>query len=84
MTTATWPLSMELSTLTMRMRQVQRMSRDRARRMRPTARSERFTLTKRCVPGEREEDALPLRYPLYVCRSEIPRVTWRTNKNCLC
>uniref|UniRef100_A0A673X0D8 Uncharacterized protein n=1 Tax=Salmo trutta TaxID=8032 RepID=A0A673X0D8_SALTR len=42
MTTATCPLSMELSSLTMRMRQVQRMSRDRASRMRPTARSGRL------------------------------------------
>uniref|UniRef100_A0A3Q3W1C9 Secreted protein n=1 Tax=Mola mola TaxID=94237 RepID=A0A3Q3W1C9_MOLML len=58
MTTATWPFSMELSSLTMRMRQVQRMSRDRASRMRPTARSGKFTLTKMCLPakdGEKDD-----------------------------
>lgn len=50
MTTATWPFSMELSSLTMRMRQVQRMSKDAASRMRPTARSGRVVLAKRWVP----------------------------------
>uniref|UniRef100_A0A3P9PYY8 Uncharacterized protein n=1 Tax=Poecilia reticulata TaxID=8081 RepID=A0A3P9PYY8_POERE len=39
MTTATCPLSIELSSLTMRMRQVQRTSRERASRIRPMARS---------------------------------------------
>lgn len=59
MTTATWPFSMELSSLTMRMRQVQRTSKDRARRMRPTARSGNLTLTKMCLPameGQKDVD----------------------------
>lgn len=46
MTTATWPFSMELSSLTMRMRQVQRIKSDAASRMRPTARSGRSMLAK--------------------------------------
>uniref|UniRef100_A0A3B4VE27 Uncharacterized protein n=1 Tax=Seriola dumerili TaxID=41447 RepID=A0A3B4VE27_SERDU len=50
MTTATCPCSMELSSLTMRMRQVQRTSKDRARRMRPTARSGKLALAKTCLP----------------------------------
>uniref|UniRef100_A0A3Q3JU54 Uncharacterized protein n=1 Tax=Monopterus albus TaxID=43700 RepID=A0A3Q3JU54_MONAL len=50
MTTATCPFSMELSSLTMRMRQVQRTNKDRARRMRPTARSGKVVSTKRCLP----------------------------------
>lgn len=50
MTTATWPFSMELSSLTMRMRQVQRMSKDAANRMRPTARSGRVVWAKMWVP----------------------------------
>lgn len=61
MTTATCPFSMELSSLTMRMRQVQRMSSDIARRMRPTARSGRLVLLKRCLPagdGHREDQHL--------------------------
>lgn len=40
MTTATCPFNMELSSLTMRMRHMQRTSKDRARRRRPTARSD--------------------------------------------
>lgn len=51
MTTATWPFSMELSSLTMRMRQVQRINRDAASRMRPTARSGSVVLAKMCVPA---------------------------------
>ena len=43
MTTATWPFSMEFSSLTMRMRQEQRTKRERANRMRPTAKSGRVT-----------------------------------------
>lgn len=50
MTTATCPFSMELSSLTMRMRQVQRTSRDRARRMRPTARSGKLAFANMCLP----------------------------------
>lgn len=50
MTTATWPFSMELSSLTMRMRQVQRNSRDAASRMRPTARSGSVVWAKMWVP----------------------------------
>lgn len=50
MTTATCPFSMELSSLTMRMRQLQRTNRDTTSRIRPTARSGRVTSTKRCVP----------------------------------
>lgn len=46
-TRATWPFSMELSSLTMKMRQLLRMRIDKASRMRPTARSSRFTSTKR-------------------------------------
>uniref|UniRef100_A0A3B3HV18 Uncharacterized protein n=1 Tax=Oryzias latipes TaxID=8090 RepID=A0A3B3HV18_ORYLA len=45
-TIATCPFSMELSNLTIRIRQVQRTSRESASRIRPTARSGRFTFTK--------------------------------------
>lgn len=51
MTMATWPFSIELSNLTMRMRQVQRKRSDRLRRMRPTARSGKVVLAKICLPG---------------------------------
>lgn len=54
MTKATCPFSIELSNLTMRMRQVQRTSRERARRMRPAARSDRLVSTKRCLPAKDE------------------------------
>uniref|UniRef100_A0A3P8TGJ3 Uncharacterized protein n=1 Tax=Amphiprion percula TaxID=161767 RepID=A0A3P8TGJ3_AMPPE len=50
MTTATCPFSMELSSLTMRTRQVQRTNKDTAKRMRPTARSGNCTLAKMCLP----------------------------------
>ncbi|KAJ0033032.1 hypothetical protein NQD34_000139, partial [Periophthalmus magnuspinnatus] len=49
MTDATCPFSIELSSLTMRMRHEQSTRRDRARRIRPTARSDRGTSTKRCL-----------------------------------
>uniref|UniRef100_A0A3P8VDM4 Uncharacterized protein n=1 Tax=Cynoglossus semilaevis TaxID=244447 RepID=A0A3P8VDM4_CYNSE len=50
MTPATCPFSMELSSLTMRIRQEQRTSRERASRIRPMARSGRFTFTNRWLP----------------------------------
>ena len=50
-TMATCPFSMELSSLTMRMRQEQSTSRDRTSRIRPTARSGRFTSANRCRPA---------------------------------
>lgn len=50
MTTATWPFSMELSSLTMRMRQVQRINNDAASRMRPTARSGSVVWAKMWAP----------------------------------
>uniref|UniRef100_A0A8C6SD89 Uncharacterized protein n=1 Tax=Neogobius melanostomus TaxID=47308 RepID=A0A8C6SD89_9GOBI len=50
MTVATCPLSMELSSFTMRIRHEQSTRRDRASRIRPTARSDRATFTKRCLP----------------------------------
>uniref|UniRef100_A0A3Q2EFE5 Uncharacterized protein n=1 Tax=Cyprinodon variegatus TaxID=28743 RepID=A0A3Q2EFE5_CYPVA len=46
MTAATWPFSIELSNLTMQTRQEHRTSRESASKMRPTARSDRFTFTK--------------------------------------
>lgn len=52
MTEATCPFSMELSNLTMQTKQEHRTSRERARRMRPTARSGRFTSTNRWSPAE--------------------------------
>lgn len=57
MTTATCPFSIELSSLTMRIRQEQSTSRERASRIRPTAISDRFTSTKRCVPGNTQKHA---------------------------
>ena len=72
MTTATCPFSMELSSLTMRMRQVQRQSRDRARRMRPTATSDRVVLAKMCLPatdGQREDWHLSVGFTLALCDS---------------
>lgn len=56
MMTATWPFNMEFSSLTIRMRQVQRASRDRANKIKPTARSGRSANTNMWVPEEREED----------------------------
>lgn len=56
MTTATWPFNMEFSSLTIRMRQVQRASNDRANKINPTARSGRSANTNMWVPEERDED----------------------------
>lgn len=52
MTAATWPLSTEPKSLTIRIRQVQRISREVTSRMVPTIASERFKFTKMCRPGE--------------------------------
>lgn len=52
MTRATCPLSKEFSSFTRSIRQVQRTSREAARRMRPTARSDRGESTNRCLPGQ--------------------------------
>lgn len=56
MTTATWPLSIELSSFTIKMRQVHRASREQARRIRPTAMSERLVFTKMWLPVWTERD----------------------------
>ncbi|KAJ0032182.1 hypothetical protein NQD34_002263, partial [Periophthalmus magnuspinnatus] len=58
MTTATCPLSIELRSFTMKMRQVQRISRDRAIRINPMARSGRFTLAKRWLPARKTSKLL--------------------------
>lgn len=50
MTEANCPLSKELSSLTVSTRQVHSTSRDKARRIRPTTMSDRFTPTKRWTP----------------------------------
>ena len=55
MTEATCPFSMELSSLTMSIRQEQSTSRERASRIRPTARSGRFTFTKICLPEDKQK-----------------------------
>lgn len=47
MTRATWPFNMELSNLTIKMRQLHRTRSEKASRMRAAVRSGRFTLTKR-------------------------------------
>ena len=52
MTVATCPLSTELKSLTIRIRQVQRISREVISRMVPTIASERFKFMKMCWPGE--------------------------------
>lgn len=52
MTVATCPLSTELKSLTIRIRQAQRISREVISRMAPTIASERFKFMKMCWPGE--------------------------------
>ena len=49
-TKATWPVSMELSGLKMKTRQLQSTSKEQASKMRPTARSVSGTSTKMCLP----------------------------------
>lgn len=50
MTEANCPLSKELSSLTVRTRQLQSTRSDEAKRIRPTTMSDRFTPTKRWTP----------------------------------
>lgn len=53
-TLATCPLSTEFNSLTIITKQEQRTSRDKARSMRPMARSGRSVSAKRCRPGKKK------------------------------
>uniref|UniRef100_A0AAY4BIB9 Uncharacterized protein n=1 Tax=Denticeps clupeoides TaxID=299321 RepID=A0AAY4BIB9_9TELE len=54
-TLVTCPLSKELSSLTRSTRQLQRTSRDAAKRISPTAKSDMEESTKRCLPKGKNE-----------------------------
>lgn len=79
MTEANCPLSKELSSLTVRTRQVHSTRRDDAKRISPTTRSDRFTATKRWTPRRTsrlavsavKEDSLPLMIHLLIQHTYI-------------
>lgn len=79
MTAATCPFSMELSNLTMRIKQEQRTSKDKASRIRPTAKSDRFTSTKRWWPTQtkvehwNKKSALTHLYTMYYTVTQIDK-----------
>lgn len=55
---ATWPFSRELSSFTSSIRQLHNTKREQARRIRPTAKSDREQSTKRCLPGHTDRSTV--------------------------
>lgn len=81
MTVATCPLSTEPNSLTIMIRQPQRISRETMSRMMPTARSGRLKFTKMCWPEERQNRLVRKSGPTLSRLLSIHSFSWK--QSCL-